>query len=156
MDDQKGTDGSRTDAADAARSSSPKRRRGFHRKTTGKPRAPVVRRSIDLSKVVAMVSALPLDPGDADVRRRRMLAEVCKVVGAHLAGQPGVAAGVALAPRMRQTLDRLVEGDSERQIALKLKISQHTVHVYVKKLYKRFGVSSRGELLARFVRGNGT
>ena len=41
----------------------------------------------------------------------------------------------------------------ERQVALKLKISQHTVHVYVKQLYKRFGVSSRGELLARFVRG---
>src|SRR5687767_8283362 len=118
MDDQKGTDGSQAGAADAARPGGPKRgRRGFHRKPNVKRRVPSVRRSIDLSKIVAMVSALPLDQGDADLRRRRLLAEVCKVVGAHLSGQPGVAAGVALAPRMRQTLDRLVQGDSERQIA---------------------------------------
>jgi len=44
-------------------------------------------------------------------------------------------------------------GDSEKQIAAKMKVSPHTVHVYVKQLYKRFGASSRGELMARFVRG---
>jgi DNA-binding CsgD family transcriptional regulator len=66
---------------------------------------------------------------------------------------PSVADGFDLAPRLRQTLELLVAGDSERQVALKLKISQHTVHVYVKQLYKRFGVNSRGELLARFIRG---
>jgi DNA-binding CsgD family transcriptional regulator len=54
---------------------------------------------------------------------------------------------------MRQTLEALVAGDSEKQIALKLRVSPHTVHVYVKQLYKRFGANSRGELLARFVRG---
>jgi DNA-binding NarL/FixJ family response regulator len=54
---------------------------------------------------------------------------------------------------MRQTLEALMAGDSEKQIALKLHVSQHTVHVYVKQLYKRFGTNSRGELLARFVRG---
>jgi DNA-binding CsgD family transcriptional regulator len=61
-----------------------------------------------------------------------------------------------MAPRMRETLDHLLRGDSEKQIANKLGISQHTVHVYVKRLYRHYGASSRGELLARFVaRGTG-
>jgi DNA-binding CsgD family transcriptional regulator len=59
-----------------------------------------------------------------------------------------------LSPRMHQTLQRLLAGDSEKQIALRLDRSRHTVHVYVKQLYKRFGVCSRGELLARFVDGS--
>ena len=50
-------------------------------------------------------------------------------------------------------LEALTQGDSEKQIAAKLNVSPHTVHVHVKKLYKRLNVSSRGELVARFVRG---
>lgn len=57
-----------------------------------------------------------------------------------------------MAPRLRQTLDLLLVGDGEKQIAGKLKISPHTVHQYVKSVYKRFGVSSRAELLALWVR----
>ena len=53
---------------------------------------------------------------------------------------------------MRQTLERLLAGDSEKEIAVRLRLSPHTVHVYVKSLYRRFGVCSRGELFARFVR----
>jgi len=56
-----------------------------------------------------------------------------------------------LAPRLRQTLEALLTGDSEKQIARRLAISPHTVHVYVKTLYRRFGVSSRAELLARWI-----
>ncbi len=52
---------------------------------------------------------------------------------------------------MRQTLDRLLAGDSEKQIARKFELSQHTVHVYVKAIYRGFDVNSRSELLARFV-----
>ena len=61
-------------------------------------------------------------------------------------------AGTRLTPRMTQTLERLLAGDSEKQIAGRLGRSPHTIHVYVKELYKRFGVSSRGELFSRFVR----
>jgi hypothetical protein len=52
---------------------------------------------------------------------------------------------------MSQTLQYLLAGDSEKQIANRLRLSQHTVHVYVKALYRRHSVSSRGELLARFI-----
>jgi DNA-binding CsgD family transcriptional regulator len=53
-----------------------------------------------------------------------------------------------LAPRLRQTLDLLVDGLSEKEIANELSISPHTVHNYVKALHQRFKVSSRGELIA--------
>ena len=57
-----------------------------------------------------------------------------------------------LPPRMRQTLLHLLHGDSEKQVAIKLGLSHHTVHVYVKSLYRHFGVSSRGELMARYIK----
>jgi DNA-binding CsgD family transcriptional regulator len=55
----------------------------------------------------------------------------------------------ALPPRLSQTLDELLQGRSEKEIALRLELSRHTIHNYVKALHQRFGVSSRGELLAR-------
>jgi DNA-binding CsgD family transcriptional regulator len=55
----------------------------------------------------------------------------------------------ALPPRLTQTLNELLAGSSEKQIAHKLELSRHTIHNYVKALHQRFGVSSRGELLAR-------
>ncbi len=57
-----------------------------------------------------------------------------------------------LSPRQQQTLAHLLSGDSEKQIAAKLALSRHTVHAYVKTLYRHFGASSRGELLARWVK----
>lgn len=57
--------------------------------------------------------------------------------------------GTALPPRLSQTLDELLLGRSEKEIAIRLELSRHTIHNYVKALHQRFGVSSRGELLAR-------
>ena len=85
-------------------------------------------------------------------RDRRLMTllnlELTRLLGMKLAriGEPTVA---DLPPRQRDVLICLMEGDSEKQVALKLNISQHTVHDYVKRLHERFGVSSRGELLAR-------
>src|SRR4051812_47803704 len=53
--------------------------------------------------------------------------------------------------RQQQTLLGLLQGLSEKQIAYWLGLSKNTVHVYVKSIYRRFGVSSAGELLAGFV-----
>jgi DNA-binding CsgD family transcriptional regulator len=53
-----------------------------------------------------------------------------------------------LSPRLTQVLRQLERGQSEKQCARELRISHHTVHDYVKLLYKRFGVCSRGELLS--------
>jgi DNA-binding CsgD family transcriptional regulator len=58
----------------------------------------------------------------------------------------------ALPPRVRQVLLCLLEGDGDKQIAVRLKLSAHTVNEYVKRVYAHFGVVSRTELLARWVR----
>jgi DNA-binding CsgD family transcriptional regulator len=55
---------------------------------------------------------------------------------------------VRLSPRLKQTLDGLLEGLSEKEIAARLRISVHTVHDYVKTLHVRFRVSSRAQLVA--------
>jgi DNA-binding CsgD family transcriptional regulator len=57
-----------------------------------------------------------------------------------------------LPPRLQQTLECLLDGDSEKQVALRLGLSRQTVHDYVKALYRRFGVCSRAELLSRYLR----
>ena len=54
-----------------------------------------------------------------------------------------------LPPRLSQTLEGILHGDSEKQIAYHLGLSQHTVHNYVRALHKRFNVSSRAELIAK-------
>jgi DNA-binding CsgD family transcriptional regulator len=51
----------------------------------------------------------------------------------------------------RRVLDLLLKGLQEKEVALRLRISQNTVHVHVREIYKRLGVSSRSELLALFI-----
>ena len=57
-----------------------------------------------------------------------------------------------LSPRQQQVLACLLEGDSEQQIALRLGLTRHTAHQYVKAVYRRLKVSTRAELMARFVK----
>jgi DNA-binding CsgD family transcriptional regulator len=87
--------------------------------------------------------------------QRRMLAIYCRLFGDELGcGSDRATRALleGLSPRQQQTLRHLLAGDSEKQIAGKLSLSRHTVHVYVKGLYRRFGASSRAELLARWVK----
>ena len=65
--------------------------------------------------------------------------------------QPDVPAMADLTPRQREVLDRLLAGDSQKQIAAALGISRHTVGDHLKDLHRIFDVSSRGELLAKFI-----
>jgi DNA-binding CsgD family transcriptional regulator len=53
-----------------------------------------------------------------------------------------------ITPRMGETLDLLMSGAADKQIAGQLGISYHTVRQYVKALYHAYGVRSRGQLLA--------
>ncbi|HEV8292959.1 MAG TPA: LuxR C-terminal-related transcriptional regulator [Tepidisphaeraceae bacterium] len=54
-----------------------------------------------------------------------------------------------LSNRMKDTLEHLLSGDSEKEVASKLGLSQHTVHIHIKNLYKRLSVCSRAELMAK-------
>jgi DNA-binding CsgD family transcriptional regulator len=82
-----------------------------------------------------------------DERERRVV-EVFQEVSGWLHQKPPPSQG-DLPPRLRDTLAALAEGLSEKQVAGRLGISAHTVHEYTKALYRRFGVQSRAELLAR-------
>jgi DNA-binding NarL/FixJ family response regulator len=106
----------------------------------------------DIGALVRASQSVATKSGTAD-RRRRLVAMFCAMLGEQLLdGKPATHNGAALPRRQRQTLELLLAGDAEKQIAARLGISKNTVHVYVKSLYKRFGVSSRAELLARWVR----
>jgi DNA-binding NarL/FixJ family response regulator len=83
---------------------------------------------------------------DAD-KQRRMLADYIKLTAWWL-GRPPLP---PLPRRLEQVLRRLLNGDSEKQIARSLNVSTHTVHDYAKELHKRLGVNTRGELLNRFL-----
>jgi DNA-binding NarL/FixJ family response regulator len=61
-----------------------------------------------------------------------------------LTGDPDIG---RLTTRHRQVLNLLKIGLSEKEVGCALKISPHTVHVYVKAIYKKLKVTSRGELL---------
>jgi DNA-binding CsgD family transcriptional regulator len=119
----------------------------------------------DVSAMLRMMG--PLHGGklsDPIVRRRRLLADLCRLVGVSVGTVAPQASPVdrrdgelpelngELSPRLEQTLGHLLAGASEKQVAGHLKLSRHTVHVYVKALYRRYGVSSRAELLAKHLK----
>jgi DNA-binding CsgD family transcriptional regulator len=55
-----------------------------------------------------------------------------------------------LTPRQTQVLDRLVRGDANKDIAMKVGCSARTVEVHVSALLARARVGSRAELVAKF------
>lgn len=80
-------------------------------------------------------------------RRRQMLADYLRLLAWWL-GRPPMP---ELPPRLEQTLRALLAGDAEKQVAARLGVSVHTAHAHVKELYRRLGVTSRGELMTRFL-----
>jgi DNA-binding CsgD family transcriptional regulator len=56
-----------------------------------------------------------------------------------------------LSPREAQTSRFLLQGFTEKQIAKQMYLSPHTVHTYIKSVYRQFGVTSRAEFTALFV-----
>jgi len=110
--------------------------------------------SADDAICVLAVNRATGDP-DYSPRERRLLYfihhELSQLLGGALATETEPAPD-RLSPRLRQTLACLAEGDSEKQIAARLGLSQATVHQYVTMLYRRFQVRSRAQLLAHTMR----
>ncbi|HEV8292498.1 MAG TPA: LuxR C-terminal-related transcriptional regulator [Tepidisphaeraceae bacterium] len=77
--------------------------------------------------------------------------EIAPLVGVRLATEEHLCRD-GLSKRLRETLELLLEGMSEKEVARELELSAKTVHEYVGMIYKHFQVSSRGELLAYFIR----
>lgn len=77
-------------------------------------------------------------------------AELRELMGPALARGPRVREDrPGLSPRLREVLEYLLAGDSEKEVAHNLGISQATVHEHVKRLHRLLEVSTRGELLSQ-------
>ena len=63
-----------------------------------------------------------------------------------------VADHLGLSPRESEVAHCLLDGDVERTIAKELRLSTHTVHSYVWRIYRKAGVRSRQELTIRAFR----
>lgn len=114
------------------------------------------------ARTVGLVLVRPLGEKDFLPRHRTLAqavaTEVRTLIGGPLArfDEPSPA---ALPPRTRQVLRCLLEGDADKQVASRLGLTRHTVNQYIKVVFHHFGVSSRTELLARWIRrgwGNGS
>ena len=114
----------------------------------------------DLRAAARIITSLSATGQLTDEQKRLMVADLCRLIESRLKlsgfDKPlptpqSVPLIGKLSPRMLQTLQQLLRGDSEKQAARALGVSPHTVHVYVKAIYRKFGVASRGELLAKFV-----
>jgi DNA-binding NarL/FixJ family response regulator len=57
-----------------------------------------------------------------------------------------------LPPRRRQTLEKILLGLSDEEIAVELGLSKDTVRGHIKELFRDFHVSSRAELMAHVLR----
>ena len=76
--------------------------------------------------------------------------ELRSSLGGPLAMPEGSDGGPMQLPlRLRQVLAGLLMGESEKEIAVRLQISRHTVNRHMQRLHQRFNVRSRGELAYR-------
>lgn len=55
-----------------------------------------------------------------------------------------------LSEREKQVLGFLSQGHPEKQIAERLKISQHTVHTYIRRIYEKLQVHSHAQAVAKY------
>lgn len=114
-----------------------------------------VRLPSEPERLSGLVLLRPVGELDYAPRVRTVVAElhraVAPLVGGPLARleEPSPA---ALSPLARRVLRCLLEGDSDKQAAARLGLTRHTVNQYAKVIHRHFGVHSRAELLARWVR----
>lgn len=59
-----------------------------------------------------------------------------------------------LSPREREVMHLLLTGKSRKEVATQLGLSMHTVSDYLKQIYSKLKVTSRAELLAKFIPQN--
>lgn len=74
---------------------------------------------------------------------------VARKVLAYFSPAPLAPTADVLTAREREVAQGLGQGLSEKQLAARLGVTVHTVHTYVKRLYRKLQVNSRTELLRR-------
>jgi DNA-binding NarL/FixJ family response regulator len=77
---------------------------------------------------------------------------VARRVLAHFKPRPSAQPDL-LTPRERQVLTGIVDGLTDKQVAIRLALSPETVRTHVKSIYRKLQVTTRGELISRAARG---
>jgi DNA-binding CsgD family transcriptional regulator len=85
--------------------------------------------------------------GASDPRERSVAVVIEPAGTAEVA--PMLLEALALSPREREVVGAICRGLSTAEMAAELYLSPHTVRDYVKAVFEKVGVSSRGELVAR-------
>jgi len=65
---------------------------------------------------------------------------------------PSIEESTTLSPRLHETLRYVLEGYSNTEIARAMSLSPHTIKDYIKDIFYHFMVSSRHELMAKFLK----
>jgi DNA-binding NarL/FixJ family response regulator len=78
-------------------------------------------------------------------RQTRLLVDALSASQSPPASQPVVSAGMGLTVREQQVLRSLADGMSNREIALHLGVSEHTVKNHLFRIFDKLGVSTRLE-----------
>ena len=140
---------------------------------------PAARRQVEGLRVVLMLSVVPIQLHDLDVQtvdvvvcRDDLVAEQAPLQQAVLAlakgkrymspsaqtllsqecGRPEEGRAVELTPREEDVLRGILQGQSDRQIALALSVTQATVRDHGQNIRRKYGVASRSELLGLALR----
>ena len=110
----------------------------------------------DLATAIAQVMAgeSPLSPGVARhlLRRLRKRDDTAAVARSTVDAMTDEADDPALTPREHQVLTAFARGASYKEVAAECDISVHTVRDYVKTLYRKLQVHSRGEAVTKALR----
>jgi DNA-binding CsgD family transcriptional regulator len=63
---------------------------------------------------------------------------------------------IQLSKREKEVVELLKDGFSNKEIALRLNISHHTISAYLRSVYKKFRVENRTQAVLRFLELNST
>ncbi|WP_197525380.1 helix-turn-helix transcriptional regulator [Pseudobythopirellula maris] len=83
----------------------------------------------------------------------RGMAPILKGGASHASKGVSLSKAYNLTKAEAEVLEHALRGLTEKQIAEQLDRSHHTIHSHLKRIYKRFGVTSRAELLALALEG---
>ena len=82
-----------------------------------------------------------------------MSSEIARRVLTHFAGPPMPKPEAALTPREKELVVALVDGLSYKMIAGRMDVSIDTIRFHIKNIYRKLEVNSKGEVIARSLRG---
>jgi DNA-binding CsgD family transcriptional regulator len=105
--------------------------------------------NVDPGRSLVALVASPAGNRDLQAVKVRAVMGVLQQRARMALGEKPTANGDWVTEKEQHVLDRLIQGDSVREIAERAERSPYTVHDHVKALHRKLDASSRGELISR-------